>query len=75
MYYSTERKFNPIQVNKNKRWGTDTEPVIQTFKAIIGPFSNFDLLYNVISCPEIKADLQWKRTEFSLNPQKVDEDK
>lgn len=36
MLYSTERKFNPIQVNKNKRWGTDTEPVIQTFNAIIG---------------------------------------
>lgn len=75
MSYSTERRLNPIQVSKDKRWGTDTELVIQTFKAIIGPFSNFDFLYNVTSCPEIKAGLQWKRTEFSLYPQKFDEGK
>lgn len=60
MSYTTERKLNAIQVNKNKRWGTDIKTEMQTFTAIIGPFNNFDLLYNVISCPEIQAGLQRK---------------
>jgi len=44
---------------------------MSTFTAIRGPFNNFDLLYNVVSCPEITAGLWWRRTEGRLHAQQA----